>query len=676
MERFFAILCEGVHRFEGTVDQFTGDGIMALFGAPIAHEDHAQRACYAALHLQRGAGRLRGASCAASRGSASRSGWASTRARWSSARSARTCAWTTPRSATPSGLAQRMEQLAEPGKAYLTEHTAALVEGYLELADLGEFQVKGASQPLRGPRAGRRRRGPRPPRRLARARLLALRRPRATSCGCSRRARSRRSPARRQVIGIVGEAGVGKSRLCHEFAERCRARGIPVYQTSGQAHADVDPAAADPAACCARTSTIDRADSDQTRARADRRQAPAAGRELRRGPAADLRLPRGRPTPSARAADGPRGAPAPAARADQAAHPRAERPRARRHAVRGPALVRPGERGVPGQPRRGGPGHARPDDPQLPARVPAPSGCRSPTTARSPWPRSAPRRSSSCSPTCSARTRRSTGCADLVRERTAGNPFFIEEIVRSLVEAGNLEGERGAYRLVAPGRRRPRCRRACRRSSSARIDRLARAREGRAAGGGGDRQGVLATGPRARRPRCEPAALDDGAARPGRGRVRLRAGALPGVGLRVHAPAHPGGRLRLAARRAPGRRPRRGRRGRSSSSTPERLDERAALLASTGRAPDEPLEAARWHARAGAWVGTTDPTAGAATTGARSGSWPTRCPTSEETAALGLSARIFALQLRMAARASPTRRPRRSSLKPSAWPRRHGTPGR
>jgi len=52
MDRFFAILSEGVHRFDGTVNQFTGDGIMALFGAPIAHEDHAQRACYAALHVQ------------------------------------------------------------------------------------------------------------------------------------------------------------------------------------------------------------------------------------------------------------------------------------------------------------------------------------------------------------------------------------------------------------------------------------------------------------------------------------------------------------------------------------------------------------------------------------------------------------------------------------------------
>src|SRR5262249_61433789 len=52
MDRFFQILAEGVHRYEGTVNEYRGDGIMALFGAPIAHEDHAQRACYAALHLR------------------------------------------------------------------------------------------------------------------------------------------------------------------------------------------------------------------------------------------------------------------------------------------------------------------------------------------------------------------------------------------------------------------------------------------------------------------------------------------------------------------------------------------------------------------------------------------------------------------------------------------------
>src|SRR3989449_8083710 len=63
MDRFFQILTDGVHRFEGTVNQYTGDGIMALFGAPIAHEDHAARACYAALalqeHLRRYANELR-----------------------------------------------------------------------------------------------------------------------------------------------------------------------------------------------------------------------------------------------------------------------------------------------------------------------------------------------------------------------------------------------------------------------------------------------------------------------------------------------------------------------------------------------------------------------------------------------------------------------------------------
>ena len=102
MDRFFAILSDGVHRFEGTVNQYTGDGIMALFGAPIAHEDHAQRACYAALHLQRRAAALRGRAAPRARASTSRCAWASTRARSWSGRSATTCGWTTRRRGTRS----------------------------------------------------------------------------------------------------------------------------------------------------------------------------------------------------------------------------------------------------------------------------------------------------------------------------------------------------------------------------------------------------------------------------------------------------------------------------------------------------------------------------------------------------------------------------------------------
>jgi class 3 adenylate cyclase len=102
LDKFFAILSEGVHRFEGTVNQYTGDGIMALFGAPIAHEDHAQRACYAALYLRDGlrdlardVRRRHGVILPPASGS--------TRAKSSSARSATTCAWTTQLRGTPSG---------------------------------------------------------------------------------------------------------------------------------------------------------------------------------------------------------------------------------------------------------------------------------------------------------------------------------------------------------------------------------------------------------------------------------------------------------------------------------------------------------------------------------------------------------------------------------------------
>ena len=64
MSRAFDLMLAEVHRYEGTVNQFLGDGIMALFGAPIAHEDHARRAVHAALGIATGPRRLSGESCA------------------------------------------------------------------------------------------------------------------------------------------------------------------------------------------------------------------------------------------------------------------------------------------------------------------------------------------------------------------------------------------------------------------------------------------------------------------------------------------------------------------------------------------------------------------------------------------------------------------------------------
>ena len=148
LDRFFAILAEGVHRFEGTINQFTGDGIMALFGAPIAHEDHAQRAGHAALHLgaelrryAHDLRRERGLSFSVRMGL--NSGDVVVGAIGDDLRMDYTAQGPTV------GLAQRMEQLAEPGRVYLTEHTARLVAGFFRLDELGQFSVKGVRAPVR-----------------------------------------------------------------------------------------------------------------------------------------------------------------------------------------------------------------------------------------------------------------------------------------------------------------------------------------------------------------------------------------------------------------------------------------------------------------------------------------------------------------------------------------------
>jgi class 3 adenylate cyclase/tetratricopeptide (TPR) repeat protein len=228
MDRFFQILTDGVHRFEGTVNQYTGDGIMALFGAPIAHEDHAQRACYAALHLTTELRRYtdelrleRGLNFSVRIGL--NSGEVVVGKIGDDLRMDYTAQGHTV------GLAARMEQLAEPGRALLTEHTAKLVTGYFALRDLGALKVHGVSTPmhvheLEGIGTLRTRLD------ASRARGFSRFVGRVDEMQALESVLARAIAGDGQVVGVVADAGVGKSRLCYEFLERCRARGIPAYE--------------------------------------------------------------------------------------------------------------------------------------------------------------------------------------------------------------------------------------------------------------------------------------------------------------------------------------------------------------------------------------------------------------------------------------------------------------
>jgi len=234
LERFFEILSEGVHRFEGTVNQYLGDGIMALFGAPIAHENHAQRACYAALHLREqlrpfGQELRREHGIEFSVRMGLNSGEVVVGKIGDDLRMDYTAQGYTV------GLAQRMEQLAEEGRPYLGAETASLVEGYFELEDLGEFRIKGAREPLRAFALGDV--GPAQTRLdISRARGFTRFVGRRNEMTSLEAALSRALEGQGQVVGVVGEAGVGKSRLCTEFADLCRAREIALYEAHCLAH--------------------------------------------------------------------------------------------------------------------------------------------------------------------------------------------------------------------------------------------------------------------------------------------------------------------------------------------------------------------------------------------------------------------------------------------------------
>jgi class 3 adenylate cyclase/tetratricopeptide (TPR) repeat protein len=223
-------MMEAVHRFEGTVNQVMGDGIMALFGAPIAHEDHAIRACYAALAMQAAmqeyteeVRRAHGIEMRVRVGL--NSGEVVVRAIGNDLHMDYSAVGQTTH------LAARMEQLATPGRIRLTTATLRLVEGLVLVNALGQVPVKGLAEPVEvfeigGVSAVRKR--------LQAAAAHGLTRfvGREREIEALGQALERTAAGHGQAVAAVGEAGVGKSRLMYEFVHSHSTAGWLVLESA------------------------------------------------------------------------------------------------------------------------------------------------------------------------------------------------------------------------------------------------------------------------------------------------------------------------------------------------------------------------------------------------------------------------------------------------------------
>ena len=223
-------MMEAVHRYEGTVNQILGDGLMALFGAPLVHEDHALRACHAALRMQtvmqeyaETVRRAHGIEMRLRVGL--NSGEVVVRAIGNDLHMTYSAVGQTTH------LAARMEQLATPGTIRLTATTLRLVEGLVRVTTLGPIPVKGVTEPvevfeLTGVTDLRCRLQATVARGLTR--LVG----RQTDLEMLRQALTQAETGHGQVVGMLGEAGVGKSRLVYEMARIAAARGIDFEDTA------------------------------------------------------------------------------------------------------------------------------------------------------------------------------------------------------------------------------------------------------------------------------------------------------------------------------------------------------------------------------------------------------------------------------------------------------------
>jgi class 3 adenylate cyclase/tetratricopeptide (TPR) repeat protein len=232
-------MIEAVHRYEGTVNRVMGDGIMAVFGAPLAHEDHAVRACYAALRMQESVARY------ADEVQRSHGVPLTIRVGLNSGEIL-ICAigddlymdYTVV--GQTAHLAARLEQMSKPGSVLTTADTHQLVEGLIAMKPLGLVPVKGLADPVQvyevtGAGAARTRL------QAAAGRGLTRFVGRDVEMEQLRRAQQLAGNGRGQVAAIVGEPGVGKSRLVHEFIHSHDAADWLVLQSNSASYGRATP---------------------------------------------------------------------------------------------------------------------------------------------------------------------------------------------------------------------------------------------------------------------------------------------------------------------------------------------------------------------------------------------------------------------------------------------------
>src|SRR6059058_402815 len=228
-----------VHQYEGTVNQVMGDGIMALFGAPLAHEDHAVRACYAALRMQEAVKqyatevqRTHGVPIHMRVGL--NAGEVVVRSIGSDLHMDYTAVGQTTH------LAARMEQMAMPGSILITPAVLGLVEGFVQVKALGAMPVRGLRDPVEvyevtGAGVVRSRL------QVAAARGLTRFVGRQPELEALQQALTQAHTGHGQVVAMVGEAGVGKSRLLYEFGHSHRTQGWLVLESASVSYGKATP---------------------------------------------------------------------------------------------------------------------------------------------------------------------------------------------------------------------------------------------------------------------------------------------------------------------------------------------------------------------------------------------------------------------------------------------------